>query len=112
MLAERGELYRKTDAYSASRSLAAQPQPRTRQLSAILDCRRAENGEALDGWVFPSRISRSGRVADLSHMYEAISRTFESHAEVAGCLAFSRLCADDVEIVVDAPVMANYASWA
>ena len=38
--------------------------------------------------------------------------TFESHAEVAGCLAFSRLCADDVEIVVDAPVMANYASWA
>ena len=38
--------------------------------------------------------------------------TFESHAEVAGCLAFSWLCADDVEIVVDAPVMANYASWA
>ena len=38
--------------------------------------------------------------------------TFESHAEVAGCLAFSRLCADDLEIIVDAPVMANYASWA
>ena len=49
--------------------------PATRQLSAILDRRRAENVEALDGWVFPSRISRSGRVADLSHMYEAISRT-------------------------------------
>ena len=79
--------------------------PATRQLSAILDRRRAENVEALDGWVFPSRIGLSGRVADLSH-------TFESHAEVAGCLAFSRLCADDVEIVVDAPVMANYASWA
>ena len=25
--------------------------------------------------MFPSRISRSGRVADLSHMYEAIGRT-------------------------------------
>ena len=49
--------------------------PATRQLSAILDRRRADNGEALDGWVFPSRISLSGRVADLSHMYEAISRT-------------------------------------
>ena len=49
--------------------------PITRQLSAILDRRRAENGEGSDGWVFPSRISRSGRVAVLSHMYEAISRT-------------------------------------
>ena len=41
----------------------------------ILDRRRAENGEALNGWVFPTRISRSGRVTDLSHMDEAISRT-------------------------------------
>ena len=49
--------------------------PITRQLAAILDRRRAQNGEGSDGWVFPSRISRSGRVADLSHMYEAISRT-------------------------------------
>ena len=49
--------------------------PITRQLAAILERRRPENGEASDGWVFPSRISRSGRVADLSHMYEAISRT-------------------------------------
>ena len=47
----------------------------TEQLAAILERRRSENGEASDGWVFPSRISRSGRVADLSHMYEAISRT-------------------------------------
>ena len=37
--------------------------------------------------------------------------TFVSHAEVAGCLAFSRLCADDVEIVVDAPVMATLTGW-
>ena len=37
--------------------------------------------------------------------------TFESHAEVAGCLAFSRLCVHDVEIVVDAPVMATLTGW-
>ena len=49
--------------------------PITRQLAAILERRKAENGDLSDGWVFPSRISRSGRVADLSHMYEAISRT-------------------------------------
>ena len=37
--------------------------------------------------------------------------TFESHAEVAGCLAFSGLSAADVEIVVDAPVMASLSAW-
>ena len=58
----------------AALAVAAGTRP-TRQLAAILERRRPENGEASDGWVFPSRISRSGRVADLSHMYEAISRT-------------------------------------
>ena len=37
--------------------------------------------------------------------------TFESPAEVAGCLAFSKLTADDAEIVTDAPEMARYAAW-
>ena len=49
--------------------------PITRQLAAILERRRAECGGASEGWVFPSRISRSGRVAELSHMYAAIGRT-------------------------------------
>ena len=49
--------------------------PITRQLAAILERRRAGCGGASEGWVFPSRISRSGRVAELSHMYEAIGRT-------------------------------------
>ena len=34
--------------------------PITRQLAAILERRRSENGEASDGWVFPSRISPLG----------------------------------------------------
>ena len=37
--------------------------------------------------------------------------TFESAAEVAGCLAFSKLAADDVEIVSDTSEMARYAAW-
>ena len=49
--------------------------PITRQLAAILERRRAAGGGASEGWVFPSRISRSGRVAELSHMYAAIGRT-------------------------------------
>ena len=49
--------------------------PVTRQLAAILERRRAAGGGASEGWVFPSRVSRSGRVAELSHMYEAIGRT-------------------------------------
>ena len=49
--------------------------PITRQLAAILERRRPESGEASEGWVFLSRISRSGRVAELSHMYEATGRT-------------------------------------
>ena len=49
--------------------------PITHQLAAILERRKAENGDASEGWVFPSSESRSGRVADLSHFYEAISRT-------------------------------------
>ena len=49
--------------------------PVTRQLAAILERRRAACGGASEGWVFPSRISRSGRVAELSHMYAAIGRT-------------------------------------
>ena len=37
--------------------------------------------------------------------------TFESAAEVAGCLAFSKLAAADVEIVSDTSEMARYAAW-
>ena len=37
--------------------------------------------------------------------------TFESEAEVAACLAFSRLSRDDVEIVVDTAVMASLSAW-
>ena len=37
--------------------------------------------------------------------------TFENEAEVAACLAFSRLSADDVEIVIDTAVMASLSAW-
>ena len=37
--------------------------------------------------------------------------TYENEAEVAACLSFSRLSADDVEIVADISAMARYASW-
>ena len=37
--------------------------------------------------------------------------TFESAAEVAGCLAFSKLAAADVEIVSDTSEMARHAAW-
>ena len=37
--------------------------------------------------------------------------TYENEAEVAACLAFSRLSADDVEIVADMSAMTRYASW-
>ena len=37
--------------------------------------------------------------------------TYENEAEVAACLSFSRLSADDVEIAADMPAMARYASW-
>ena len=37
--------------------------------------------------------------------------TYENEAEVAACLSFSRLSADDVEIAADMSAMARYASW-
>ena len=37
--------------------------------------------------------------------------TYENEAEVAACLAFSRLSADDVEIATDMSAIARYASW-
>ena len=37
--------------------------------------------------------------------------TYENEAEVAACLSFSRLSADDVEIAADISAMARYASW-
>ena len=50
--------------------------PITRQLSAVLARRRAES-EALAGdladWVFPSTLSASGHIANLSHLYARIS---------------------------------------
>ncbi len=49
--------------------------PVTRQLTAILERRRTES-EALTGdlrdWVFPSTLSASGHIANLSHLYERI----------------------------------------
>ena len=49
--------------------------PITRQLGAILERRRPE-GEALPGdlrdWVFPSTLSSSGHIANLSHLYARI----------------------------------------
>ena len=49
--------------------------PVTRQLAAILERRRTES-EALTGdlrdWVFPSTLSASGHIANLSHLYERI----------------------------------------
>ena len=49
--------------------------PVTRQLTAILERRRTES-EALTGdlrdWVFPSTLSASGHIANLSHLYARI----------------------------------------
>ena len=49
--------------------------PITRQLAAIFDRRRADNGAAVElhGWVFPSRASASGHVEDTHRFYDAIS---------------------------------------
>ena len=37
--------------------------------------------------------------------------TFENKAEVVDCLVFAKLAPDDVEIVVDVPVMAILSAW-
>ena len=37
--------------------------------------------------------------------------TYDSHAEVAACLAFAKLAPNDVEIVSDTSVMASWTSW-
>ena len=49
--------------------------PITRQLAAIFDRRRADNGTPaeLHGWVFPSRASASGHVEDTNRFYDGIS---------------------------------------
>ena len=51
--------------------------PVTRQLAAILERRRVENAampDALHEWVFPSALSGSGHIANLSHLYARIGK--------------------------------------
>ena len=51
--------------------------PLTRQLSAILERRRAENEELPEDvrdWVFPSLTSASGHVEDPHHLYARITK--------------------------------------
>ena len=44
--------------------------PLTRQLAAVLECRRAEAGGRDEGWVFPSSVSVTGHLKNL-HRYHA-----------------------------------------
>ena len=46
--------------------------PITRQLAAILERRREENGGSLEGWVFPSSSSATGHLYHLANYYKAI----------------------------------------
>ena len=51
--------------------------PITRQLAAILERRRVENGNGTGssgGWVFPSSTSASGHAEELQHLYARIGR--------------------------------------
>jgi len=53
--------------------------PVTRQLETILERRlhaEAENREKNpDGWLFPSKVSKTGHIQDIRHLYPLISRT-------------------------------------
>ena len=46
--------------------------PITRQLAAILERRREENGGSLEGWLFPSSSSATGHLYHLANYYKAI----------------------------------------
>ena len=51
--------------------------PITRQLASVLERRRDEResaGDAAEGWVFPSRTSRSGHLADVQRFHGAIGK--------------------------------------
>ena len=62
--------------------------------------------------ILPSRIvGSSGRSGGGSAGSRGGQGTFENQAEVVDCPVFANLALDEVEIVVEVPVMAILSAW-